>query len=371
MSDIGDVLDGRKQWCVEQGDSLQLLAGIPDDSIACCVTSPPYFSLRSYLADSDPDKHLELGREKVPDCFGWATGARCGACYVCKLTAVFREVRRVLKDDGTFWLNTTISYASGGNGPGRKDSKQRTNGNAALPAKKAPDGWKPKDIVNIPALLAESLRVDGWFVRAEICLTKLSPMPESTNDRPTRATEKLYLFSKKPRYFYDKDAERVKSADSTICRDKYTRITAGNEEEQYAAKHDHETISDPEGRNLWDYWDDDTPDPVWVWHPEGGGPKHVAKFPTWLPRRCLRLGTRWRQDPCDDVVLEPFSGSGTTGHVAREMGLRFIGLELNRDYARISRERIAGVSPLFDSPPAITTPPEVRKTHKQTDLFGE
>lgn len=171
--DIDAVLRGERKWCVAQGDSLSLLRGMPDGCIQCAVTSPPYYALRSYLKPDDPLKPMELGQEKVPDCLGWATGSRCGECFVCKMTAVFRELRRVLRGDGTFWLNIAGSYNSH---PGQRKTtdtvgaKQETNGGSNTIGSRSVDGWKAKDYINVPALLAESLRVDGWYLRSEIAL---------------------------------------------------------------------------------------------------------------------------------------------------------------------------------------------------------
>lgn len=407
MPDLLSVLHGDKAWAVFCGTVRAACAVLPDAGVHCCVTSPPYYGQRSYLPADHPSKGDELGREAEADCRGWATGGRCGACYVCRLTAALAEVRRVLREDGTLWLNVAGKYAGHGQA-----------------------GYRPKELINTPALLAESLRADGWHLRSEVTLTKISPMPEPCRDRPTRATEKLYLLAKSPAYYYDREAERVPSAPSTLERDRYTRVTPGNATEQYAVRHDHDFVSDPAGRNLWDYWDDedDAPPGVWQWRPEGGKTvEHCATFPRWLPRRCLRLGASlrgvcpscgspWVRDveradpppqtdrhrhpavgrsdsrtvsggtrkstpvagrggdrasrrltsgwspscacgggPVPPVVMDCFSGSGTTGVVARELGMRYVGIELFDEWAEASRRRIGGTSTVS----------------KQTSLFPE
>ncbi len=445
-----DMPDRRKPWEIIEGDSLQKLRTLPAASfhVVCC--SPPYWALRSYLHKDHVSKHLELGSERSPDCFAWARGVpRCSSgpnpCYVCRMTDVFAEVKRVLRDDGTLWINCAGSHAGGGRGGdsgkttlarrngGQDQSKGAGQGNVP--------GWKAKDYVNVPALLSESLRADGWFLRAEIALTKVAPMPESCRDRPTRATEKLYLFSLEPRYYYDAEAERVAISPVTIQRDGYTRITATHADEQYAVRHDHETPSNPAGRNLWDHWgdvDDDLPPAVWEWRPEGktqgdaraSGGRHYATFPLFLPLRIIRLATSargvcgrcggpWkrvtlrlsRSEPrplsadlaardgygeandgrtrpagyrplppscvtlgwrpscnCPETrvvparVLDPFSGTATTGVAARLLGRHYVGIELSSEYAAYSRERLASCNPLDDaawqsaSPPAPAQP---------------
>jgi DNA modification methylase len=165
-----------------------VLPTLDAESVQCCVTSPPYYGLRDYGAAG------QIGLEKTPD------------EYVAELVAVFREVRRALSYDGTCWINLGDSYAAGGNGVG--PGKQLTNVGSHLPRKKAPDGLKPKDLVGIPWMVAFALRADGWYLRSEIIWHKLNPMPESVSDRPTCAHEKVFLLSKRARYFYDADAIR-------------------------------------------------------------------------------------------------------------------------------------------------------------------
>ncbi len=185
------------------GSALELLRGLPSDSVHACVTSPPYYGLRSYLPDGHPDKALELGLEDTPD------------AYVARMVEVFREVRRVLRPDGVCWLNLGDSYAGGGNGGG---------GSFAIDDERAADlgidknvagrsgrrgcgaGIKPKDLMMMPAQVAIALRADGWWLRSETIWHKPSPLTESCNDRPTSAHEKVYLLTKSERYAYDAEA---------------------------------------------------------------------------------------------------------------------------------------------------------------------
>ena len=173
------------------GDCLDILKKLPEESVHCVVTSPPYFGLRDYGTDG------QIGLEQTPD------------DYVAKLVQVFREVRRVLRDDGTVWLNLGDSYASGGRGggmKGKRGEKQRSNYGALLGAKKPPAGFKHKDLLGIPWRVAFALQADGWWLRQDIIWHKPNPMPESVTDRCTKAHEYIFLLSKKAKYYYDAEA---------------------------------------------------------------------------------------------------------------------------------------------------------------------
>lgn len=192
-------------------DVLTGLQALPAQSVHCVVTSPPYWGLRSYLPASHPHKGAELGLEKIPDCLGWATGQPCGQCYVCHLVAVFREVWRVLRTDGTVWLNLGDSYASGkgtcfnpGGGPKsyvqEKEQYPLDRGNAST---LRAAGLKPKDLVLIPPRVALALQAAGWWVRNAAIWAKTAPMPESATDRLTTSYEHVYLLAKAKTYYFD------------------------------------------------------------------------------------------------------------------------------------------------------------------------
>jgi DNA modification methylase len=217
------------------------------------------------------------------------------------MTEVFAGVRRILRDDGTLWLNVAGSYAVGKSG--RADGGRLIRGvrthttRGEVAARDARPGWKPKDFVNVPALLAESLRADGWFLRAEIALCKVAPMPESVRDRPTRATERLYLFAKRGKYFYDGEAEKpgaVMTPQRRFTDHQGPHDVPGQADHQGVIPARAEKAADYASRNLWDWWDesdDDLPEAAWEWRPEPSKVRHYATFPLWLPLRCIRLAT--------------------------------------------------------------------------------
>jgi DNA modification methylase len=178
---------------IRHGDALEVLRGMPDESVHCCVTSPPYFNLRDYGVAG------QIGLEGTP------------ADYVFRLVDVFREVRRVLRNDGTLWVNIGDSYAANRSYQVR-DNKHTDVGND-MPCR-VPDGCKPKDLIGIPWMLAFALRADGWYLRSDVIWHKPNPMPESVTDRPTKAHEYLFLLSKSERYYYDADAIRERSVDA-------------------------------------------------------------------------------------------------------------------------------------------------------------
>ena len=246
QDDAAAVLAGRAPWSVDVADCLSWLKGLPGQSVQCVVTSPPYYGLRDYGPDG------QIGLEETPE------------QYIARLVDVFREVRRVLREDGTCWLNLG-------------------------------DSLEARNLLMIPAQVALALRADGWHLRSEIALTKLSPMPESARDRPTRATERLYLLAKSDRYYYDQAAERVASTARAQRRLTAHGIGRGEARQNGLTPPREEAAVDcsPDGRNLWDWWDDaaeDLPPAVWEWVSEPQKHAHYAAFPSWLPRRCLRLG---------------------------------------------------------------------------------
>ena len=273
------------------GDALTVLKTLPDSSVNCCITSPPYYALRDYGVDG------QIGREETP------------ALYVERLTGIFREVRRVLTPDGTLWLNIADTYAGKGNQGEALDPKYpngRTGQIVALNGKV--EGCKAKDMIGIPWMLAFALRADGWYLRSDIIWMKANPMPESTKDRPSRCYEHIFLLSKSRRYYYDAAAIAEPVAASTPARMK-RGFGAGNKR---------------------DVWQINTV-------PYKGG--HFAAFPPKLAETCLLAGC-----PPGGVVLDPFLGSGTTAAVAKQLGRHYIGIELNPEYCKLAEKRIGGVA---------------------------
>jgi len=298
---------------IHVGDAFETLHTLPDASVQCCVTSPPYWGLRDYGVDG------QLGLEETPE------------KYVENMVRVFREVRRVLRDDGTLWLNLGDSYAtSTPSGPQGEngDRASRTFTAEALPARGVGSGLKPKDLCMIPARVAMALQADGWWLRSDIIWHKPNPMPESVTDRPTSAHEHIFLLSKSKRYFYDADAIR----EPLSCPDAAdgSRVFGGKQGTRNA-KHGERTNgrtynSAPNGRNKRNVWTVTTkpfPD------------AHFAVYPPALIEPCIAAGSAE-----GDMVLDPFSGAGTTGVVALKKGRDYVGIELNEDYAEMCAKRL-------------------------------
>lgn len=272
---------------VRVGDCLHLLRAMPSDSVQCAVTSPPYWNLRDYGVSG------QLGRE-----------ATLGE-YVAKMVEVFREVRRVLRPDGTLWLNIGDRYAS------------RTILGIC----------RSGELVGIPWLLALALRADGWYLRSEIIWHKPNPMPESVKTRPTRCHEQLFLLTRSSKYFYDAQAIAERAIWAGDKRTGAGRIKYGGKRNGQKGTGQESFVSISETRNKRTVWK------IAVQHFKGA---HFAVFPEKLVEPCILAGSR-----PGDTVLNLFSGSGTTGAVAVRLGRQFIGLELNPDYAAMARRRIS------------------------------
>ena len=383
------------------GDALEELRKMPTESVQCVVTSPPYWGLRDYGVPG------QLGLEPTPE------------AYVERMVGIFREVRRVLRTDGTCWVNMGDSYAVGTSADrqsGKGDCASWTTRNSAV---RRDAGLKPKDLVGMPWRLAFALQADGWWLRSDIVWSKPNPMPESVTDRPTKAHEYVFLLTKASRYFYDADAVR-EAAEDRLQPDPKTKTKQAHG----TAWHDNRYAPgpsgyghNPAGRNLRSVWTIPT-------HafPEA----HFATFPPRLVEPCVKAGTSekgccpecgagwvrvvaraltapgvtggatpydghrpdgltlrsggfgdgsamttgWRPgcscrsraadgtltnaeldgglEPVPSLVLDPFAGAGTTGLVARRLGRRFVGIELNPEYADMARRRIYEDAPLFN-----------------------
>jgi len=309
-------------WEIREGDALGLLREMPEASVQCCVTSPPYWGLRDYGTDG------QLGLEPTPE------------QYVENLVNVFREVKRVLRDDGTLWLNLGDSYTSGGRDY-RDPGKSEMNGGgrvAGLTNKgmrpDTPAGLKAKDLVGIPWRVAFALQADGWWLRSDIIWSKPNPMPESVRDRPTKAHEYLFLLTKSARYYYDQEAIAEPSIHAgAVVKNASDRIDSMNGSEGKIREGFKGEVLVAETRNARS---------VWTIATTPFTEAHFATFPPEMPRRCIAAGTK-----PGDLVLDPFAGAGTTILVADRMGRRAIGLELNPTYAAMARRRITSEAPLF------------------------
>ena len=309
------------------GDARKVLKELDDQSVHCAITSPPYWGLRGY--GREPGM---IGLEPTFD------------EHLSNLREVFSEVFRVLRDDGTLWLNYGDAYAGSGKGVGTKEWSPMQGGNKGThDLRKTPDfyGLKPKNLMMMPARIAMALQEDGWTLRSEIIWHKTSCMPESVKDRPTSSHEKIFLLSKGTKYYYDADAVRTPHSESSLGRYEYGHNSkapndgfhsAGSESGAFKTdrmgKHVNMT-----GANLRN---------VWRFAPAMFKDAHYATFPEELVIRCLKAGC-----PVPGVALDPFGGAGTVGLVADKLNRDAIIIEINEEYAKMARQRIMGDAPLF------------------------
>jgi DNA modification methylase len=401
------------------GDCAAILPTLPERSVQTIVTSPPYFGLRSYLADDHPQKALEIGSEPLHDCLGWARGnAPCGDCYVCALRAVFASCWRVLRDDGTLWLNIGDTYHNPRKWGGRSSNKNAHSaaggyprsrmGTSALPGRAAADvahapgrshplpGLKDKELIGIPWRVALALQADGWTLRNEIIWWKKNPMPESPDDRCARDHEPIYLFSKRPDYFFD--AVAIMEPARGTGPASFRRVGSPRAQSLVPGQH---------GTHRLDRADDlpaETRNARTVWSLATGSydGNHYASFPEALAARCILAGSAARacehcgaaweriiekefvpQQDVEDaagrrkrldrssnwdgvprgtnrittvgwrsrcrcanagagrsVVLDPFCGTGTVLRAAERLGRDSVGIELNEEgYAPLIEAR--------------------------------
>jgi len=296
------------------GDSLAMLKTLPDASVRCCITSPPYWGLRDYGHEG------QIGLERTPD------------EYVARIVEVFREVRRVLKDDGTLWLNLGDSYASNSHTQstpkayGGRFGEAGGSGRSVVETERItvrrPDGWttglKPKDLVGIPWRVAFALQADGWYLRQDIIWHKPNPMPESVTDRCTKAHEYVFLLTKAERYYFN--AKAISE-----------RATGAGVEASGNGTADSVTVKDTRNKRS-----------VWAITAKPFSGAHFAVMPEELALTCALAGSAH-----GDTILDPFSGAGTVGVVATKTGRKYVGIELNPEYVQIAERRIYEVAPLF------------------------
>lgn len=410
------------------GDATTVLRTLPDRSVQCCITSPPYYGLRSYLAKGHVDKALEMGSEPTP------------AAFIAELVDVFREIKRVLRDDGTAWINLGDGYASSGTsglnqGWAERATAYAGGGHKAEPSrvrdrKTLPPGMKSKDLLMIPARVAIALQADGWYLRSDIIWVKPNPMPESVTDRPTSSHEHIFLLTKRSSYYYDAESVR----EDSVC----DRIRGPALHGDMVSTNGNGGLSrrEPTGsRNLRNVWTIATMPYLKA---------HFATFPSALVERCIRAGTSergacpscaapwvrtitkgdsdkahrsasgsdksggyagqsvkghelsgvqnasdvkrrilegmrlktysWRQTcdcpvapPVPCTVIDPFSGAGTTCLVSSRLGRDAIGIDLNLVYTQMARERIEADAGMFDRVEAPAPP--VPAAEKQASLW--
>jgi DNA modification methylase len=349
------------------GGAPETLKTLPSESIHCCITSPPYYGLRDYGADG------QIGLEQTPE------------EYIARLVEVFREVKRVLRNDGTLWIVIADSYAGSGKGAmseerlratrtkqsylfsvdnpaasssrttypslpccdtkacslRRSSSPQRISDSSGVPLSKTWSGIKPKDMIGIPWALAFALRDDGWYLRSDVIWRKPNALPESCRDRPTRSYEHVFLLSKSYHYYYDQEAVKEPVAAGTHARlrravsdkHKYAGAAPGQTQQTFNRPRPNRSgveVKFADTRNLRDVWDVTTK----AYHGA-----HFAVFPVELITPCVLAGC-----PAGGVVLDPFFGSGTTGAAALTLGRRYIGIDLNPDYCALAAERLKGVT---------------------------
>lgn len=327
-----------------KGDCRNVLRTLPDESVHCVVTSPPYFGLRDYGVAG------QIGLEPSPDAF------------VEEMVAVFAEVKRALRDDGTVWLNLGDSYAGSGKfSPGSPSnlngSKQSTNMASAGLRLPIPAGLKQKDLIGIPWRVAFALQADGWYLRQDIIWSKPNPMPESVRDRCTRAHEYIFMLSKSARYHYDAEAIKEPGSENShgspnvnpgskngaVRKDKGTlgQWPRPGKDKQSGHGRRHAGFNE-----RWDAMDQYSgvrnKRSVWSVSTQPFSEAHFATFPPALIEPCIMAGC-----PKGGTVLDPFGGAGTTGLVADRLSRNAILIELNPEYAKMAERRITGDAPLF------------------------
>lgn len=367
-------------WRVICADALEGLRSLEDESVQCVVTSPPYWGLRDYgtaeWEGGDPGcdhrhdtKHQSQGgptsarqgrsnleaqrnenfRNICPKCGAKRVDKQLGLEptpneYVTRLVEIFREVRRVLRDDGTMWLVIGDTFATGagsvGDHPGGGKQGKNWKGEGTPPNRMPIPGLKPKDLCMIPARVALALQADGWWIRMDNVWAKPNPMIESVTDRPTKAHEFVFLLSKRRRYYYN-----AKAIAEPVVYGDHPREGCPGPDVQAPGQKVQKGITRRRrsGNKEEDPWVTRNKRSVWTVQTEPYPGAHFATYPTKLVEPCVLAGSMERS-----VVLDPFCGSGTTGVVALRHGRNFIGIDLNPEYCEMARRRIEQDAPLFN-----------------------
>lgn len=324
------------------GDSLEILKTFPNESVNCCITSPPYFNLREYPHDK------QMGLEETPE------------LYIYKMVAIFSEVKRVLKKNGTCWINIGDSYAGSGRG-NNTNSKQGTNKGSIFEGKNSgyvPKGLKPKDLMGIPWRLAFALQDDGWWLRSDIIWNKTNCLPESVKDRCTRSHEYVFMLTKSAKYWYDADAikepakqvsiERLKRA--VTNKSKYVKQTPGGQLKQ-GIHRERANCKRLEGKAATTFQGGDhlvatfknnkvNKRSVWNVPVSRFRGNHFATFPESLIMPMVKSGC-----PENGIIIDPFMGAGTTAVVSKKLGRKYVGIEISESYVKMANKRIASVNP--------------------------
>lgn len=310
------------------GDALEVLRGMPDQSVDCCVTSPPYWGLRSYLPDDHVAKGKEIGLERTPE------------EYVQNLVAVFQEVKRVLVERGVLWLNLGDCYCTVPHGPKGSNSSDPkvpvARERKGTQSNRLPQlGVKHKDLVGVPWRVAFALQADGWILRQDVIWNKPACMPESVKDRCTRSHEYLFMLAKSPRYYYDQQAV----AEPAVTRDRAAWTDRGAEKQRGHSRR-HAGFNGRYAQRVMEQGAPQTRNRRSVWTiatvPYKGA--HFAVFPPELACLCILSGC-----PSAGVVLDPFGGSGTVGRVAFEHGRRAVLIDVDERNVPLAEERLRGV----------------------------
>lgn len=279
------------KWAVSEGDASSVISDMPPESVDCIVTSPPYWGLRDYHTDGQIGAESDL------------------TIYIAKLVDVAMAARKALKGSGTMWMNLGDCYAR--------------RGMDAL-------ALKPKDLVGVPWRVALALQEDGWWLRSDIIWQKPNAMPEPVKDRPTRSHETIFLLTKRPTYYFDHDAIAEKSVSTHSSGNGFDRP-------------ERVSLGGIGSSKPWQPTETRRPRSVWTIPTRPYPEAHFATFPLEIPSRCIAAGC-----PPGGVVLDPFCGAGTTGVAALRLGRRFLGVEINPEYAEMARRRIYEDSPMFN-----------------------